>query len=433
MLSPSKYGIIPELVPKEAVSKANGLITSFTYLAMIIGTFLASFLTQVTNRRFILIAVFCLLMAFLGFIGIFGVKYTYPQGAKKKISFFFIREIFQTLKFCRGRKHLLVSIFAAAFFLFIGAFTQLNIIPFGIQSLHLTPEQGGYLFLSTALGIAIGSFLSGKASKKRVELGLSCLAALFITLLFFLIAIFSHFLIFTVICLVLLGISGGLFIIPFDTYNQLESTDEKRGQVIATANFFSFCGVLLASFSLYFLNKILGFSAACSFAMIGLFSLLIFCVLIFRLSDYCFSFLARKLIKPFYKLEIEGSETVKLTEKPIFILLECTWKKAALLLSLYPQTHFLIPKGTSSLSWLIRPLFSVREIAGGEKYMLEVAKKINSEEIIPCLCLDQVPLSNYEKSRWEFLKKRESTLIIVNIQDKGKPSKVKIEFSPLNK
>src|ERR1051326_305982 len=48
MFGPSKYGIIPELVPEDAVSKANGLITSFTYLAIIIGTFLASFLTEIT-------------------------------------------------------------------------------------------------------------------------------------------------------------------------------------------------------------------------------------------------------------------------------------------------------------------------------------------------------------------------------------------------
>ena len=40
LFSPSKYGIIPELVETEKISQANGLITSVTYLAIIIGTFL---------------------------------------------------------------------------------------------------------------------------------------------------------------------------------------------------------------------------------------------------------------------------------------------------------------------------------------------------------------------------------------------------------
>jgi acyl-[acyl-carrier-protein]-phospholipid O-acyltransferase/long-chain-fatty-acid--[acyl-carrier-protein] ligase len=37
IFGPSKYGIIPELVEEKKVSKANGSITSFTYLAIISG------------------------------------------------------------------------------------------------------------------------------------------------------------------------------------------------------------------------------------------------------------------------------------------------------------------------------------------------------------------------------------------------------------
>jgi len=433
MFSPPKYGIIAELVSKEAVSRANGLISSFAYLAMILGTFLASFLTEITNGRFVYIALFCFLIALVGLLAVFGIKYTYPQGSQKKISLFFIREVFLTLKFCRTRKHLLITICASAFFLFIGSFTQLNIIPYGIESLHLTPDQGGYLFLSTALGIAIGAYLSGKVSKIRIELGLSCLAALFITLLFFLLSLFSHSLVFVVIVLVLLGISGGLFIIPFDTYNQLESTNEKRGQVIATANFLSFFGVLLASFALYLFNKIFGFSAAGSFAMIGLFSFLISCLLIARLSDYCFSFFAKKFIRPFYKLEVEGKEKVNLEEKPIFILQESTLKKVALLLSLFPQAHFILPKGKTSFSWFISCLFSVKEIEGGEKQMIESAKAMSSDQVIPCLCFRHIPTSSLatEKNIWELFKKPSFTLIEIKMHDQEKPSLVKIEFIPL--
>ncbi len=37
LFGPSKYGIIPELVESKMVSKANGSLTSFTYLAIILG------------------------------------------------------------------------------------------------------------------------------------------------------------------------------------------------------------------------------------------------------------------------------------------------------------------------------------------------------------------------------------------------------------
>ncbi len=46
-----------------------------------------------------------------------------------------------------------MAVLGSSFFLFLGAFVQLNIIPFAMESLHLTDIQGGYLFLLTAIGI----------------------------------------------------------------------------------------------------------------------------------------------------------------------------------------------------------------------------------------------------------------------------------------
>jgi len=166
--SPPKYGIIPELVPKNKVSKANGLITSCTYLAIIFGTFLASFLTEFTGRNYVLVGVFCLFVAIIGFLSSYGIKHTDSKGSEKRVDILFFREIFRTLKASRDQKHLLICIFGGAFFLFVGAFTQLNIIPFAIDSLGLSAVAGGYLFLTTALGIAFGAWCAGQVSRKHL-------------------------------------------------------------------------------------------------------------------------------------------------------------------------------------------------------------------------------------------------------------------------
>ena len=285
MFGPSKYGIIPELVENEKVSRANGLITSFTYLAIIIGTFLASFLTELTSRHFTLIAIFCFIVALGGFFSALGIKHTQPQGSQKKMNVFFVREIYRTLKASTQTRHLLPAIVGSSYFLFIGAFTQLNIIPFALQSLNLSEVTGGYLFLATALGIALGSYIAGKASKKRVELGMSCLAGLGIAFSFFLLAIFPDNLIKTVIALIFIGVLGGIFIVPFDTFIQLYSTNEKRGQTIAAANFLAFFGVLIASLALYLFNQVLYLTPAGGFAVVGLITLITTFVLMARLSD----------------------------------------------------------------------------------------------------------------------------------------------------
>ena len=157
MFSPAKYGIIPEIVEKEKISRANGLITSFTYLAIISGTFLASFLTEVTHRNYVLTASFCLLVAVAGFFSAARIEETAALGGKKKINPLFIREIIHTLIYCKNFVHLLPCLFGAAFFLFLGAFIYV-----AIYTIWLKPRT----LLNIVIGGAAGSaaVLSGSAA-----------------------------------------------------------------------------------------------------------------------------------------------------------------------------------------------------------------------------------------------------------------------------
>lgn len=350
MFGPSKYGIIPEIVPKDHVSKANGLITSFTYLAIILGTFLASFLTEVTDRKFVITAYVCLLVAVLGFISSLFINKTQPQGSEKKINPFFVREIYHTLKFCTGIKYLTPAIFGSAYFLFIGAFAQLNIIPFAMQSLSLSEVAGGYLFLVIAIGIAGGSLLCGKWAKKKLELGISCLAGFCLAIIFILLALFSFSLTMSVILLILLGLAGGIFVIPFDTFIQINSPVEKRGQVIASANFLSFTGVLVASIALYVFNDLFYLSPSWSFAVVGVITAGVSFVLALRLSGTVFPFVSRKVFFKLSKARLAAGEPI--THAPcLYILENATILKTILLISAVPDMHLLLPKRKNKPFW----------------------------------------------------------------------------------
>jgi len=421
MFGPSKYGIIPELVPQDAVSRANGLITSFTYLAMILGTFLASFLTEITQRHFTIIAVFCLLVAIGGFVSALGVKQTLAQGSDKKINLFFIREIYQTLKYTRTIPHLLLAIFGSAYFLMVGGFTQLNIIPFALQSLNLSEVAGGYLFLATALGIALGSLAAGRISRKRIELGLSCLAGLGIAIFFILTAIFSTHLYAVIFCLLFIGILGGAFIVPLDTFIQVHSDGVKRGQTIAAANFLSFLGVLLASFALYFFNQICGFSSATSFAVMGLITLCISVFLSLRFSDLFLSFFSRVFLYPLLRFKRPETEMVEKASASILIVENASWCKTLLLSGFLPNIHFLIPANSKKWRWYLSLFFSIHRTAG-ESHTEEIitqAKKYQEQGIIPCLVIDTPLLPTPVPSSFlYFFKRNPKTLDVRFIKDK---------------
>lgn len=425
MFGPSKYAIISELVPTDSVSKANGVITSFTYLGVIFGTFLASFLTEVTNRHYVIVAGCCFLIAAAGFISTFGIRKTSPQGSQKKINPFFIKEVIDTLVFCKTRTHLLVAITGSAYFLFIGSFTQLNIIPMAIDSLHLNEIYGGYLFLSTALGIALGSYLSGKASKERVELGLSCLSGFMIAILLFALSIFSNNLFSVITILILLGVFGGLFIVPFDSYVQLFSPSEKRGQIIATNNFLSFCGVLIASGALYFYNQVLDISPATGFAVTGFITLCLSFMMMSRLSDLALSYMSRRLLKPFMGVRTVDQELLEKNPNAILVLQDGTWFKALLLLSVAPKAHLIIPREDKRcFPWFNWMFYSIHLVDSNRslKPALDAAKALSSNEINPCIVVPTTTLPEILQPSSllaSFLKLTPTSLLYVDVDFSG--------------
>ncbi|MBI2810827.1 MAG: MFS transporter [Candidatus Melainabacteria bacterium] len=433
MFGPSKYGIIPELVPTDKVSRANGIITSFTYLAIILGTFLASFLTEVTNRHFVWIAVFCLLIAIGGFFSSFGVKETTAQGSEKRINIFFIREIYQTLKYTRTIRHLLPAIFGSSYFLMVGAFTQLNIIPFALQSLNLSEVAGGYLFLATALGIALGSYLAGKASRKRIELGLSCLAGLGIFVAFVLLAIVSTHLFSVILCLIMIGILGGIFVVPFDTFIQVHSDHGKRGQTIAAANFLSFSGVLVASFALYFLNQVCGLSSAESFAVMGVLTLIVSIALTLRLSDLSIPFFSRKVLHPLLQFKRPNVDAIESSDNTILLMEKSTWRDAFLLAGTLPNTHFLIPAGSKKWHWFNRFFYSLHLVPAEDNIarIIEEAKDHAEKGVIPCVLLDgsvTKKLQTSSKSFLDIFKRSSIELTFVSVVPDPDDKKLTLHF-----
>lgn len=354
IFGPSKYGIVPELVSTEKISKANGLMTSFTFLAIILGTFLASFLIQITGRNFIISAIFCTFIAIVGLVTSFGIEPTPPSGSEKKIQFFFLKEIYQTLKLARQEVSLLPAMCGSAYFLFVGAFTQLNIIPFAVQSLQLSDIQGGYLFFLTALGIGTGSLIAGKVSGRIVELGLVPIGALGISICAFLLDAFSINLLFVIPLVTMLGICGGIFEIPLDSYIQVVSPRQSRGQMVAATNFMSFTGVLLASAMIYLNSEVLGIQSDRGFSLIGLLTLGVMIAFTFQFFDYLTRFISSILSKMHFRTYFKGQENIP--ECPaLYVCTHTAWNDTLLLLgSQRRRMRFFIEHEQQHSPWMRR-------------------------------------------------------------------------------
>lgn len=310
IFGPSKYGIVPELVSADKISKANGLMTSFTFFAIILGTFFASFLAQITDRNFIVSSIFCTFIGLVGLIVSFCIEPTPPSGSEKKFQWFFLREIYQSLKTARQYVSLLPAMLGSAFFLFVGAFVQLNIIPFAVESLDLSDIQGGYLFFLTALGIGTGALIAGKISGRIVELGLVPIGIMGISICCYLLYTFSHDLYAVIALVTLLGVCGGVYEIPLDSYIQVTSPKQIRGQMVAATNFMSFTGVLFASGMIYFNSQVLGLKADEGFIPVGILTTIVTIAFGFQFFDYLTRFIAMLLSHLHFRTVFEGKENI---------------------------------------------------------------------------------------------------------------------------
>lgn len=354
LFAPSKYGIVPEIVTNDQISKANGLMTSFTFLAIILGTFFASFITEITGRNFILASLLCTVISLAGVMTSFGIEYTLPSGSQKKLNVHIFGEILNTLKSARNFTSLLACILGSAFFLFIGAFMQLNIIPFAVESLHLSDVQGGYLFLLTALGIGTGSLIAGKISGKIVELGLVPIGIFGITVGLFTLDFFSGNIAVVVPIVVILGMFGGMYEIPLDAYIQVASPSNSRGQFVAATNFMSFVGVLCASVMVYVITEFLGLKADKGFTVLGVLTAIMTVIYGFLFFDYFMRFMGTIFCRLRFKATFEG--TSEIPAKPaIYVCRHTAWNDTLLMLGAQRRRmRFFIEHEQHHTKWLKR-------------------------------------------------------------------------------
>ena len=81
---PSKYGIIPELIPEKRISWANGIIELTTFLAIIMGTFFGTYLMEVFRGRLHEAMYILTGLAILGFSTSFLITETPAANPTKK-------------------------------------------------------------------------------------------------------------------------------------------------------------------------------------------------------------------------------------------------------------------------------------------------------------------------------------------------------------
>ncbi len=332
LLAPAKYGIVPELVEREELSRANSRLEMFSFMAIIGGTALAPFLVQAWGGRHGPASLMGIAVAVAGLVLARSLPVTATAAAGRRLAVM-PTSYFRTLRGLKSDGYLLLAIIGAAYFLFVGAFCQLNLLPYGIVRLGLSQEESGYLFLAAAFGIGLGSLLAGRLSGRTVEFGVVPLGAIGLTLCAFALHAVPANLPAGLVLIFLFGVSAGLFIVPLQAFIQLRSPADRRGEILAASSFLSWVGVLLASGLLWVLSGPLGVSPGGCFTVLACITLVLSLITLRVLPDFLLRFVALMVMRVCYRIKVIDDRFVPSEGPALLVANHVSWLDALLLIA----------------------------------------------------------------------------------------------------
>ncbi|MCP5002496.1 MAG: MFS transporter, partial [Planctomycetes bacterium] len=310
LFSPSKYGILPEIFSDNELSKANGMIQLWTFLAMIAGTIVGGQLLDFFDNKAHMASIVFIVAAIIGVLSSRFITDGSPSASKKSFEINFLKDIYHNIIEIKQSRPLFLCIAGYAYFWFLCALYQMNVFLYAKNMMNISDTLTGLLLASTGIGVATGSVLAGRWSEEKVEFGLVPIGAIGLGVFSLVLGISFRSYWVTIVDLFFMGVSCGLFIIPLTAYIQQKSPKDGKGRILATNNFIAFCSILLSSAMLWFFANVLKFNPALIFIVFGFLSFIVIAYICKLLPEFLLRFVSYIITHTFYKIKIIGRENI---------------------------------------------------------------------------------------------------------------------------
>ena len=353
LFGPSKYGLLPEILPETRLSWGNGVIELGTFLAAIAGTLAGAHLSEWFVGRQQYSGFVFLGLSVLGLLTSLGISRVPAANPTKGFQVNFLGDLWAQMGRIRRDRVLMLAVLGNTYFFFLSALLQFVIIFYGRDVLALSAGKGSLLQAAIAVGIGFGSLAAGYLSGGKIEYGLIPLGAAGITTFGFLLALPGLSFAAAAALLAGLGFFGGFFIVPISALLQHRPEEEQRGGVLAAANLLSFVGILAASLVYYGAERLLHFGPLAFFFWAAVGTLAALAYVLWLLPDSLLRLLLWIAAHTIYRLDLKGQENVPARGGALLTPNHSSWIDAILLVcSTDRPIRFLMFKGVYDLPFI---------------------------------------------------------------------------------
>ena len=408
LFGPVKYAYLPQHLKSEELVGGNGVIEMGTFVGILLGEIAGALLVAHKPWGVPMVAAATLIVAVVGLVASYRIPLSPAPEPTLVISRNPFAESLRNLAFSRQNRTVFLSMLGNSWFWFYGALMLSQFPLYAKEYLH--GDHGVFVLLLTvfSLGIGAGSLLCERLSGRKVEIGLVPFGS--IGLSAFGIDLYFASLAYTntaavdlagllqqpgvariLADIVLIGVFGGLFIVPLFALIQTRCDRHHVARTIAGMNImnalFMVASALVAMLLLHF-----GATIPEMFLATAILNAVVALYIFSLVPEFLMRFLAWLLIHTIHRVEVIGVDRIPDTGPAVLVCNHVSYVDAIVIGAASPRPiRFVMDHkifATPILGWIFRtakaiPIASAKEDPWlMEKAYVDIAKALHEGDLV---------------------------------------------------
>ncbi|HEY0061417.1 MAG TPA: MFS transporter [Telluria sp.] len=408
LFGPVKYAYLPQHLKSEELVGGNGLIEMGTFVGILLGQVLGTWLVKFGPNGAALVAGATLLFAVVGLVVSLRIPDSPAPAPELKINPNVFAETMRNLAFSRQNRTVFLSMLGNSWFWFYGAII-LSQFPL-YAKLHLHGDETVFVGLLTvfSIGVGAGSLLCEKLSGHKVEIGLVPFGAIGLSIfgaeLYFASVAYAGTAQLTLatmattpgiarilIDIALLGVFGGLFIVPLFALIQTRCEPTHLSRTIGGMNILNALFMIAAAGVALLMHK-LGFSIPEMFLATAVLNAVVALYIFSLVPEFLLRFLAWMLIHTIHRVKTVDVDRIPDEGAAVLVCNHVSYVDALVIGAASPRPiRFVMDHRifkTPFMGWIFRtaraiPIASAKEDQWTmEKAYIEIAKALHEGELV---------------------------------------------------
>jgi 1-acyl-sn-glycerol-3-phosphate acyltransferase len=338
MFGPAKYAYLPQHLDVRELTGGNGMVEMGTFVAILLGNVVGGVLMGMGEQGALYVSVVCLLLAVLGWAMSLRIPATPSAAPNLQINWNPVTETWRNLHLAWQYPSVFRSLLGISWMWFFGAVFLSQFPAFAKEVLGGDTHVASLLLVVFSVGVATGSLLCETLSRRHVEIGLTPMGAIGMTVFAFDLYLATKGMRWTagqplstvgdfiqhtahwrvMADLGLLAFSAGIYSVPMYALIQLRSQPSHRARIIAANNILNAIFMVVSSVAAGALLSA-GFSIPEVFAATALLNVLVVGYVFWLMPEYIIRLIMLLVTRLVYRLRVRGEEHLP-TEGPAILI-----------------------------------------------------------------------------------------------------------------